>query len=354
MSFEFELPDLPPMSRTSSSYSEDFITMANNTGTLFHHRSHLRPSDDGTPRPYHEIRDRVLGPSSSLNLIYEGDARAADRMGMNLAFETVEEAEARRRWSATLARADTPRSVRSSVEHDNSVAVRAPLANIDLQYIGTRPPTPRRRRPTIPGLNNRYSHSSHPSASNSWVTITDNQMYAEFARGANPLTQGSPLRAVHSADVLRPKKDASRYMLPPTNVRPSRSKRQAHQNPRRQLIGRPQPIYTHNLGRNSLTDSSSDYCKVNMDEIVPMREALSWRTPVQHRVATDRFGQVVIDTIVENPEEPQPLVLAPECVRGQGNLDAGYVNGEYVTDLQPKKPKAKLKSRSVIKCIFCF
>ncbi|KAH7411586.1 hypothetical protein DE146DRAFT_627647 [Phaeosphaeria sp. MPI-PUGE-AT-0046c] len=349
MSFELEPHDMLTISPSSSTYSEDFITTVSSTGTLVHHRSHLRPLDGGTPHPYYEIRDRILGPSSSFSLVHDGEVDPNDPPGIDWTFETFEEAEERRRWSATLSRADTPRSFRSPAEHAFPEAPPAPLIEIDFKDIGPRPPIPPRRRPTIHGLNNRHSIASHHSTMSSWVTTTDDRMSAECARGNNQVIQVTPLRAIHSADGIRHIRDASHYMLPPTNMRLFRSVRQAPRGYRGQQTGRSQPI--HALGRTSLTDSSSDPREEDMDEFLSLREALSSRTPVQHRVATDCYGSVVIDTIVEQSEEPTELIS--DHVPSKVIRATGYVNGDYVTDLQSKKPTTKVKSRKVIRRIFC-
>lgn len=235
--------------------------------------------------------------------------------------------------------------------------IRAPLSDIDFNTIGPRPSTPPRRRPRIHGLNNSVSISSRLSAADSWVTVLEDRLSAEFAGDHNLIQQVTPLRVVQSVDVIGGKKDPSKHMLPPTFVRPDRAVRQALQNPHQPHSGRPQPIYgrpqpIYTLGRNSLTDSSSDTRECDGDEIVSLQEALN-PTPsvVQHRVATDRYGQLVIDTIMEHPEE-QP-VSAPERKHAQGNFDAGYGSRDYVTDLQAKGPKTKMKSNNVFKRMFC-
>lgn len=370
MPFELDQSDLPPLSRSSSTYSDDYITTANSNGTLVHHRSHLRPLDGGTPRPYHENRGRVLGPSSSFSIVY-GEGVPADRLGIDQSFETIEVAEARRRWSATLARVETPPRFAQSLvdegtpDHTPEEIGRAPLSNIDINDISPRPPTPPRLRPRIHGLNNRFSISSRLSAADSWVTMSEdqNRMSTDFDRpnafyhAEDPVTP--PLRAVQSAGVLRPQNDASNYMLPPTNLRPARSLRQAPHDFHRSKFGgarsqsiysRPPPVFS--LGRHSLTDSSSS----NGDEIVSSREALGPPAhppqAVQHRVAKVWSGQLVIDTILEAPEEHQQQgVPAQEKNHVKGDMKAGYANEEYVTDLEKMGGKKEKKKGGVFKGI---
>jgi len=169
-------------SSPSSLYSEDGLrSEVNSVESQVHHPSYVQPDKDGIPREtgqYFKLSSSTILP---LKTDEDSDTGASEWMVIDYRFETLEEAEKRRRHPASRASVKNATAVISGLGmHATQSYIQAPVEEIasrntdrglvgrlsqeekwtagfaDIET-GPRPPTPQRRRPRITNIGSNSS-----------------------------------------------------------------------------------------------------------------------------------------------------------------------------------------------------
>jgi hypothetical protein len=318
------------LSDSSSVYSQDEASEANATGTQIHHRSKFQPASKGSTPGVDWDSDK-----SSIRALPSRMSEAIQNSGFehgDVKYRFVSADEAERSKPEYVQQVAAGNSAWNNVSRHLGLPLHqdeAVLAGFEYEDIGPRPPTPPRRRPPMPSISTfstaiwRDTSSSIGSVASSSIRIDQGQSTkSSAAQVFNPISENSEsssLQTTEYHDVTFPRRQGNciNALQAPTAHTSSDSDSNRGLNPSQREL--------------KVTRSKPDKIR--------RQGKIDWRT------------NLTIDTAIQaNPG----LASATGEIYGLGDHDAGYNNGDFVTDVQNKKTLKQEPQKKPARRFFCF
>jgi hypothetical protein len=318
------------LSDSSPVYSQDEAPEANATGTQIHHRSKFQPASKGSTPGVDWDSDK-----SSITALPSRMSEAIQNGGFDLGdvkyrFVSADEAERTKQEyvqhvaAGNSAWDDVSRHLGLPLHQDETV-----LAGFEYEDIGPRPPTPPRRRPPTTNISTfstaswRDTSSSIGSVASSSITIDQSQSTKDSAAQVlNPISENSESSSLQTTEyhnVTFPRRQGNR-------------------------INALQALKAH-------TSSDSDSNRGHNPSQRELKVTRSKSDKIRRHGKIDWWTNLTIGTAIQaNPG----LASATGEIYGLGDHDAGYNNGDFVTDVQNKKILKQEPQKKPARRFFCF
>jgi hypothetical protein len=346
----FPSESAPAMSsRSSSVYSDDEALGTNSIKVPVHHRAESLSILSGTPHEHIRFPSQSCATVSPSHATGGHDSTTADPVDHRFRFETKEEAEERRRLSATLSRVPTAEltkhiqnlslgleSKQETPTHDYNkepLQDSSKLSFLLEEYKPTtpgsvksdpRPPTPPRRRPRITSASG-LSLGSIPDVSNSMSTVPT------FTVASNQQAM------LQSSIELRAMSNRTKHF---TNDKDSPySASLAKQKNRKITLD---ALLGHKTSNHTPPKLVTDQEDINR---------LSNNTNTSRRQGKANWNELV--AVGPTQSETPGMVSATGKIYGRGDHIAGYISGKFVTNLQETSSRQTKQRTSFTKRMWC-